>query len=142
MTDIWVRSNDLKPFEKSGDFTHFNDPHEPMWLKPWHVLTALQPIVMDMAMSVRAEKIGAILITKLPPGGRILPHTDGGWHADYFKTKLYLTINGNEGCINQVESESICMQVGQVWQFDNANLHSVENHGDTDRIVLIVCVKT
>ena len=33
---------------------------------------------------IEGERIGGILIYKVPPHCRILPHTDVGWHVDYY----------------------------------------------------------
>jgi hypothetical protein len=43
--------------------------------------------------------------------------------------------------VNHCEDESIVMQAGEAWMFDNLNIHSVENNGATERITAIICMR-
>jgi len=61
MSDIWVRYNDVAPFEKSGDYRTFNDRHVPIWYPAWTELPALRPILFDLLAQVEGEMIGPSL---------------------------------------------------------------------------------
>ena len=90
---------------------------------------------------VRAVRIGGVMITRIPPGGRIEPHADDGWHAKYYNTKLYVVLQSNPQCVNRVEDERVSMAPGEVWYFDNLKEHEVVNDGPDDRITLIICLR-
>jgi hypothetical protein len=141
MDDIWLRYNDEKPYKESGDWTGFNDEHESKFYPEWYALPSIHQLVYDLAHKVRATRIGGILITRIPPGGKIEPHVDGGWHATYYNTKLYVVLQSNPQCINSAEDEKIAMAPGSVWYFDNAKLHDVVNDGQDDRMTLIICLR-
>jgi hypothetical protein len=89
---------------------------------------------------VSAVELGSILITKLPPGGRILPHTDAGsWAPEYYTCKAHLTLAGS--ALVRCEDEVCRFDPGTVWTFDNLLMHDLENNGKCDRIVVIVSMR-
>jgi hypothetical protein len=141
MDDIWLRYNDEKPFKESGDYSKFNDEHDAKFYPEWFALPSLHQIVFDLAHRVRAVRIGGVMITRIPPGGRIEPHADDGWHAKYYNTKLYVVLQSNPQCVNRVEDERVSMAPGEVWYFDNLKEHEVVNDGPDDRITLIICLR-
>ena len=141
MSDIWLRYNDEKPFKESGDYSTFNDEHESVFYPEWFALPSVRPIVYAMMARTQATRLGGILITKIPPGGRIAPHADGGWHATYYNTKLYVVLQSNPQCVNRAEEEQVAMAPGEVWYFDNTKEHEVVNNGTDDRITLIICLR-
>jgi hypothetical protein len=141
MDDIWLRYNDEKPFKESGDYSKFNDEHESVFYPEWFTLPSVRPIVYNLMARVQATRLGGILITRIPPGGRIEPHVDGGWHATYYNTKLYVVLQSNPQCVNRAGDERVAMAPGEVWYFDNAIEHDVVNDGPCERITLIVCMR-
>lgn len=141
MSDIWVRYNDETKHKESGDYSTFNDPHISRWYPAYDSLPQLRPIIFGLMTRVEGVQLGGVLITKIPPGGRIDPHVDGGWHAEYFNTKLYVVLQSNPLCRNRVGDEVVVMRPGDVWYFDNTVEHEVVNDGDDDRITLIICIR-
>lgn len=138
-SDIWLRYRDKAELIEADDF---KAPHWSSNYAAWHVLTAAQEIVFDLARIVRAVHVGGVLITRIPSGGRILPHDDrGSWHAENLNCKVYVPIQANDQCINYCGDEQIVIKVGQAVSFDNLVTHSVENNGTTARITLIACFK-
>lgn len=142
MQDIWCRYNDATPFIEKGSFDGFNEPHIPVWYPASHVLPALRPIVFDLMSEVDGEMLGGVLLTRMDRGAVIKPHVDVGWHAKYFNCKVYVILRANESCINRYIEDEVVMRPGECWRFDNSVLHSVENHGPTERIALVVCIRT
>lgn len=139
MDDIWLRYNDI---DKCPDLSKFNDEHESVFYPEWYLLPQLRPIVFGLMARMEASRLGGVLITRIPPSGHIKPHVDDGWHANYYNTKLYVVIKGNEACVNRVEDETAIMQTGEVWFFNNLLEHEVINHHATEeRITLIVCMR-
>jgi hypothetical protein len=141
MSDIWVRYNDVKPFEKAGDFSKFNDEHFPVWYPAYRALPALKPIIFHLMALTEGEHLGGVLITKIPPGEGIREHADRGWHVEFYD-KFYLSIRSSPGAKFVCYDEALEPKPGECWRFDNRLPHSVKNESNEDRITLIVCIRT
>lgn len=139
MVDIWVRYNALSALKDNP--AAFNDEHDSVWYPGYYALPALKPILFDLMHFVDGERLGGVLITKVPPGGTILPHVDGGWHAGYYE-KFYLPIKNEPGAIFGFPDGVIQGKPGEVYWFDNSVSHWVENNSTVERMALIVCIKT
>ena len=110
-----------------------------MW-PAWHALPSLRPIVFDLMRRVSAVELGSVLLTKLPSGGRILPHSDAGsWAPEYYLTKCHLTLAGS--ALVRVEDEKCRFDTGTVWSFNNLLQHEIVNDGKCDRVVAIVSLR-
>jgi hypothetical protein len=139
MDDIWVR---FRPREELTAPQRFVEPHFAAFYPAWDALPALRHHFPSLMHRVRAVYLGGILITKIPPGGRILPHHDrGGWHAEFHNCKVYVPIKSNLAVRQSLRGETVIMQAGEAWTFDNLKVHSVENNGTTDRITAIICMR-
>jgi len=139
MSDIWLR---YAPRDELVSGDAYLAPFIPAFYPAWGKLPSLRPIVFNLAAYVQAVQIGGIMITRLPAGCVIEPHDDrGSWHAEFFNTKIYVPIEANDHCGNYCDGEGVVMLPGEAWTFDNQLVHSVENRGQTERIVLIVCVR-
>ena len=138
--DIWLRFNDLKPYQESGDKSAILDQHESMCYPGWFNLPQVRPIVFDLMRRVEGERLGRCLITKIAPGKAIAPHVDGGDHAAYYE-RHHVVLQGLPGSLFRCGDETVCMKTGEVWWFDNAKEHEVINNGADDRIHLIVDIR-
>ena len=141
MDDIWVRYNDINPFLAAGSMEGFGDEHDSVWYPVYYELPEVKDIIFDVMSAVRGERLGGVLITRLPPGGKIEPHRDGGWHAEYYD-KYYVPIQNDVGAIFGFEDGVIDPEEGEVYWFNNSELHWVENNTNDDRIAMIICIKT
>jgi len=138
--DIWVR---YRAREELTSPEKFNEPHFASFYPAWSNLTALHPIVFGLMYRVRATYLGGVLITKIPPGGKVKPHHDRGrWHAEFMTTKIYVSLQSNPSCVNTCEDEAVVIRTGEAWTFNNLLTHSVENAGKEDRLTAILCVRT
>ena len=135
MTDIWVRSNKL---ENLG--AQFCEPHFSVWYDAAKKLPATKKFVMDLMAWISGEDLGGVLITKIPPGGKILPHKDLAWHATFYD-KFYLQVQGSENQSFASHDHDYRPETGAVYWFNNVHEHWVENNSDTDRITLIICAR-
>jgi len=137
MTDIWVRYKDPEECIKTGDWSAFTCEHESEWLKDF-------PQVKEIAEKLMAfldgERLGGILITKLPPNGKIESHTDTGWHASYYD-KYFVPIKNEKGAKFCFETGEIEPKAGECYAFRNDKLHWVKNDSSEDRIAMIICIK-
>lgn len=136
MSDIWVRYNDIKNLGPA-----FNDEHDSVWYPAYDELPELRKILFTLMACVEGERLGGVLITKIPPGGQIAPHVDRGWHADYY-AKFYIAIQNDPGALFRFPGGDIVATPGDCYWFDNSVTHSVINDSGRDRLALIACVKT
>lgn len=114
--------------------------HRNVWWDAWHKLPALRPIVFGLMARVSAVELGSIILTRLPPGKSILPHSDAGaWAPEWYNCKAHLTVQGR--ALVRCDDDVCTFEQGTVWTFDNLLTHSVENTGRTDRISLIVSMR-
>jgi len=134
MNDIWLRYGNIPT---DGDYSKIANEHDSVWLKD---LPACKRICFDVMALVDGERLGGVLITKLPAGGKILPHTDSGWHASYYD-KYYVPIKNEYGADFCFDGGVINPDIGDVWAFDNSYLHWVNNDSYSDRIAMIICIK-
>jgi len=136
MSDIWVRYNDYKNLGPN-----FNDEHDSVWYPAYRELPELKPILFGLMALVDGERLGGVLITKVPAGGRIEPHVDGGWHAGYY-SKFYVPVQNDAGASFEWEGAAIHPHLGEVYEFRNDIPHWVNNDSKRNRIAMIVCIKT
>lgn len=141
MTDIWVRYNDVRPFEERGDYRGFTEEHDSIWYPAYKFLPALRGIIFPLIAKVEGERLGGVLITKIPAGHGIASHVDAGWHVDYYD-KFYVSLKSAPGAKFCCGDESLEPKPGECWRFDNRLRHWVQNDSAEDRVTLIVCIRT
>ena len=137
LDDIWLRYNDFSNF--TGDREAFNHEHDSVWYESSDVIP-VKPLVMHLMASVRGERLGGVLITRIPAGGRCLPHIDGGWHAGYYE-KFAVQLEGDFKQAFCFDGEEFSAVPGDAYWFDNSQTHWVNNDSEKDRMTMIVCIK-
>lgn len=137
MTDIWVRYKDPVEHIESGDFSGMADPHDSVWLEDFPEIKKIAYSLMEF---LEGSALGGVLVTKLPAGGVIHPHTDDGWHASYYD-KYYMPIKNHKGALFSFDCGSIEPENGDVWAFRNDVTHWVTNNSKEDRIAMIICIR-
>jgi aspartyl/asparaginyl beta-hydroxylase (cupin superfamily) len=85
-------------------------------------------------------KLGFVLLTRIPPGAQVYPHTDKGWHAVNHQ-KFCVSVKANKSQAFCFEGEEMRTEAGDVFTFDNSHPHWVTNESDEERISLIICVR-
>lgn len=133
--DILVWFNDL-----SDPGLVVND-RETVPFEAWQRLPQVRGIVFDLMRRVEGVRLGRVIITRLRPSGVILPHVDGGAPATFF-SRYQIALQSLPGCIFQVGDEKVNFRTGDVWWFDNQQMHSVVNNSGDDRLALIVDIRT
>lgn len=131
LSDIWVRY--------AEDTSVAQDEHESIWYPCADILPVRELVYPLMAM-VNGERLGGVLITKIPAGKECKPHKDPGWHASYYE-KFAIQIQSSPGQSFNFEGETLESKPGDVYWFDNAYTHWVINPTPYDRITLIVCIR-
>lgn len=138
-TDIWVRYRDPDAYtaKYGSDLSYYSDEHEAVWLPPSEILPAAKELAVNVAGN---RRIGGVFITKTPPGRRVKPHIDWGWHAEQHD-KFYVALQTRPGAVFCWRSGVIKATDGEVYWFNNNVPHWVNNFSDTDRIGMIVCLR-
>lgn len=138
MQDIIFRYNDKKNYK--NDRAKFNEEHDAVWYPSAKTIPEVKDLAFSLMCKVRGERLGMVLCTKLEPTKKIAWHTDGGWHAEYYK-KYYVAVKNKPGSTFYFIDGDITPDEGDVYEFNNSLPHWVENNSNEDRIALIICIK-
>jgi Aspartyl/Asparaginyl beta-hydroxylase len=136
-TSIWVR---YRPAAEIKGLDSFAEEHRNVFWPAWRELPSLRPLVFGLMTRVSAVELGSVLITRLKPGGEVLPHSDkGGWAPSFYNVKAHVTLAGSSE--STCDGEVVTMITGDIFTFDNLKSHSVRALGDCDRIVCIISMR-
>lgn len=130
----------------------YKDPSLPLDQKNTHVSVwydaiAYLPFVKEIIENVmlferESSELGGVLITKIPPGGQVYPHSDAGtWHAEYYNKKVLVLLQSAPGQSFNFQNESHEGENGEVFSFDNIPVHGVTNNSTVDRISLLLAIR-
>lgn len=117
------------------------DPWECTDQPNYVALPEARPLVSWLMARVAGERLGRILINKLPPGAHIPAHQDCQPGQKYYD-RFHIILQTNNQVGFRTGDERAFMQMGEVWWFDNAQEHEVANLGSDDRIHMIVDIRT
>lgn len=138
IADIWLRFADKNRYPANAH-NEMSEPHESVWYEAIDRLPSVKAFIMQLAGTLQAERLGGVIITRLPPGATITPHIDDDWHSKYYK-KFHLVLQG-EGSLIYSGSEHLVPQIGEVFYLNDKEIHGVVNLSKEDRIALVVCVR-
>ena len=83
----------------------------------------------------------SVRLMRLKAGARILPHFDHGLSLESGQARLHLSIQTSDAIDFLVDGQRVPMRAGELWYFNAEQTHEVHNHGDEDRINLVIdCV--
>lgn len=128
VSDIWLRFNSM-------DSTNIPDEKEAIDYAAYHMMPIFRKTVMAVLAYVGGERLGRVLITKLPPGGRITPHADQGGSPEYYE-RFHVPLQG--GGWFRCQEEVVRMKTGDLWWVQNLVEHEVLNDSNQDRLHLII----
>lgn len=100
-------------------------------------LDALMMVLRPLLTAIDFTDIGRVMIVRLPAGGELDPHIDQGRYAAHYQ-RFHVALRTNDRCALVVDGETQHMAAGEAWWFDHRKPHSAFNHGDTERLHLIV----
>lgn len=138
--DMFLRYKDETDNLRNNDWKDFADPHLPDWNKTIDFLPAARKLIFDLMTSVSGEMLGGVFLYKVEPGKQIYPHTDKGWHPEFYD-KYNICLQSNPKAAFCYEGEKMVQKQGDIHFFQNNVQHWVVNKGDTDHIVLTVCIR-
>jgi quercetin dioxygenase-like cupin family protein len=138
--DIWIRFNSLENLDPSN-LAALLEPHESVWYQ-----TPVTELVCDVVNQLKRQlpdfELGAIFITRIPAGGKVLRHNDAGsWHPEYYTHKYLISLRADEKQAFCFDGERHITQVGKIYQFNNLIPHWVDNDSDKERISLIIVTR-
>jgi hypothetical protein len=136
VNDIWIRFND--PRCEVGHPLY--DELYTIWYGAAGVLPVRQ-YIYQLAHDVLADRIGRVVITKLPPGGEIFAHTDGLVNAQYYQ-RFHIAINNKPGSVFTCGGEHFTAETGDIYAVNNLLMHSVKNDSNEDRLTMIIDLRT
>lgn len=98
--------------------------------------TAKCPLTRKALLNI--EGMSAAMFSILKAGKKIPPHR--GHYKGILRLHLALVIPATPNCFIEVNGERKTWQTGKCIGFDDTHLHFVENHADSDRVVLFIDV--
>lgn len=117
------------------------DQHENIDQPVFKSLPEARPLVFNLMAAVQGERLGRVMINKLMPGGMIYPHADTPVHAEYWD-RFHIVLQSAPGSNFRAGDEWVHMATGEVWWFNNRIEHEVINNSDTERVHMIVDIRT
>ena len=136
-SDILLRFQPLADTETAHLATP--DPHQSVWYPASATLPQARPLIFECMRLVEGERLGRVLLTRLPPGGHILPHRDADQNSHFFNF-FHLPLLGSEHTPFRCGDETVVMQPGEAWWFNNVEEHELLNQGQEERLTLIVAI--
>lgn len=98
----------------------------------------LEPVLAAIAQNFSTHSyLLRLLLVRLPAGGRIANHTDGGASL-HFVHRLHLPVITNTDALFTVGDETRHLAAGEVWEINNCRSHGVCNGGASARVHLIL----
>lgn len=141
--DILIRFSDPS-IARDGDTAAVMADGNSVWLPASFELPQVRPIILDVMRRVEAYELNRVVISRLRPGKRILPHADneGDYVHDPHRARYHVVLQGLPGSLYRTGDETVCMRTGEVYWFNALVEHEVVNNSADDRIHLLIDVRT
>lgn len=111
------------------------DVHENRWTTGSKLYPVARRFLKDIAREQNALLSRAKIVC-LPAGRRVYPHVDrGAYYA--VRDRYHLVLRSAKGSWLKAGDEEVRMQEGELWWFDNKQMHEAFNDGEQDRIHMI-----
>ncbi|MEL6208308.1 MAG: aspartyl/asparaginyl beta-hydroxylase domain-containing protein [Pseudomonadota bacterium] len=111
------------------------DVHESRWTTGSINFPVARAFLEDVAAELDADLSRAKIVC-LPSGKRVYPHIDRG---EYYRLRgrYHFVLKSSAGSWLKAGDEEVRMKEGELWWFDNDQMHEAFNDGDEDRIHII-----
>jgi len=77
-------------------------------------------------------------LMRLTPGSRIHEHTDPDLSFEDGTVRLHIPVVTNDAVEFDLNRQRVVLEAGSVWYLRLSDPHSVANHGETDRVHLVI----
>lgn len=101
----------------------------------WAASPATRELIGQLMHEFKWTELGLATVSRMTPGGVIAPHIDGGVYFNHYH-RIQIALQAGAGIEFTCEDETVEMQAGQVWCFDNKRVHAVRNRGAVERMNL------
>ena len=118
----------------------------------WYKLPSAHPLIFGLMTQVKGLHLGRVMVSRVAPGVSIPLHTDRIAPAELafpdkippaqYYERYHVALQSEPGTVFRCGDEAVYMAPGEVWWFDNQQIHGVENNSAADRIHLIVDIRT
>ncbi|MEL6839658.1 MAG: aspartyl/asparaginyl beta-hydroxylase domain-containing protein [Pseudomonadota bacterium] len=111
------------------------DVHESRWTTGSTAYPLARAFITDVAAELDADLSRAKIVC-LPAGRKVYPHIDQG---EYYRLRgrYHMVLKSTAGSWMRAGDEEVRMREGELWWFDNDQMHEAQNDGDEDRIHII-----
>lgn len=111
------------------------DVQESRWTRGSAAFPLARAFIADIANALDAD-LGRAKIVCLPAGRRVYPHIDRG---DYYRLRgrYHFILKSTAGSWMKAGDEEMRMQEGELWWFDNNQMHEAFNDGTEGRVHII-----
>lgn len=111
------------------------DVHESRFTNSSRKLVLARDFLQSFA-DERTAELGRAKIVRLMPGRRVYPHIDRG---EYYRLRdrYHLVLRSAAGSYLKSGNETVRMREGELWWFDNKQVHEAYNDGEHARVHLI-----
>jgi aspartyl/asparaginyl beta-hydroxylase (cupin superfamily) len=111
------------------------DVHESRWTTTSDAFPLARAFITDVAVRLDADLSRAKIVC-LPAGRVVYPHIDRGEYYR-FRGRYHMVLKSTAGSWMKAGDEEVRMREGELWWFDNDQMHEARNDGDEDRIHII-----
>ena len=80
----------------------------------------------------------AVRLMRLTPGSVIREHSDHDLSLEQGSVRLHIPIITNDGVVFELNRRRVILEAGSCWYLRLSDPHSVANHGETDRVHLVI----
>jgi hypothetical protein len=145
VSDCWIRFNDWKNFNPAegdeGLRRFVLEEHEAVWYPEGDALPNLKTLIFELACYFRCERLGTVLITRIPPGAQVKPHIDPGWAANFYEKIAVQLKSSPKQAFCYADGKFVC-EPGTCYSFNNSHEHWVTNDDPAlERQTLIICIR-
>ena len=111
------------------------DVHESRWTSGSAAYPIACAFLREIAGTLGSE-LSRAKIVRLPAGRRVYPHVDRG---EYYRlrNRYHFVLKSSAGSWLKAADEEVRMREGELWWFDNDQMHEAFNDGEEDRIHMI-----
>lgn len=96
---------------------------------------------LRLLYALGGSQLGRVVITRLQPGHKILPHADTMGEYAKFYSRYHIVLQGFPGSLFTCGDETVNMLSGETWWFDPSAEHSVKNNSQDDRVHMLVDIR-
>ncbi|MEO1778549.1 MAG: aspartyl/asparaginyl beta-hydroxylase domain-containing protein [Pseudomonadota bacterium] len=111
------------------------DVHESRWTTGSVNFPVARAFLEDVSAELDADLSRAKIVC-LPAGKKVYPHIDRGEYYR-FRGRYHFVLKSSAGSWLKAGDEEVRMQEGELWWFDNDQMHEALNDGDQDRVHII-----